>query len=147
MNLCGELWFLTDEDRDETRHPPVCCAGAAMRGPDSCYCWIPVYDLRQRKPDTSIEPVTNAKACADCAYRVGSPERQRGDDLDALSSFWCHQGMRRPKAWRHPDGRVRSVDLAESPDYQPPIIAGVPYRADGHPAALCAGWAAVTGGR
>lgn len=108
-------------------------------------CWTPVYDLRQRRPRTDIEPVRRAKSCTDCAYRKGSPERERDEDLEGLPGFWCHQGLRRPKAWRHPDGRIRLVDLSTSPDYQPPIVAHVPYRADGRPADRCAGWYATVG--
>lgn len=68
-------------------------------------------------------------------------------DLEALPNFWCHQGIRRPVAYRHPDGRVRPVE--DSADYRPPMgkVAPtgeqVPYRADGTPAERCAGWAQV----
>lgn len=55
--------------------------------------------------------------------------------------FWCHDGIRRPVAWRHPN--LPGVVIPGSPsDYQPPMIGGVPFRADGRPAALCAGWVA-----
>lgn len=47
--------------------------------------------------------------------------------------------MRRPVRWEHPDGRT----IDGSPDdWQPAIINGLPYRADGRPGLLCAGWAA-----
>lgn len=133
----------------------VCCMGAAMRGPQSCTCWKPIFDLEQVQPSAElarwlaagITPVTRKRMCAACAYRPNSPER-RGDPtyagteegLDELAladRFWCHVGIRRPIAWRHRNGIV----LAGHPgDYDPPIINGVPYRADGTPAELCAGW-------
>ena len=143
MSVCGvgALDFLTSADRDPELVP--CCIGAAVYGPDSCTCWRPVFDMRQRRPRADVEPVTRSKSCHDCAFRRGSPERERGDELESLpSSFWCHDGIRRPRAWRHPDGRVRMVDLGTSPDYQPPIVGDVPYRANGRPADRCAGWAA-----
>lgn len=125
--------------RDNLIQYVVCCAGAAMGGARGCTCWEPVYDLQQFPPDTSIEHETRTVMCGDCAYRPDSPERE-GDPyaLLDLPSFWCHKGIRRPKEWRHPDGRVRAGDPA---DYQPPIVGEVPYRADGRPAAQCGGWA------
>lgn len=121
-----------------------CCLSAAEDGAELCSCWEPIFDTEQREPRLKAKPRTRAKACHDCAYRQGSPERERGEDLEALENFWCHQGMRRPAAYRHPDGRVRPVrDYESSPDYQPPILEGVPYRADGRPADRCGGWAAA----
>lgn len=121
-----------------------CCYPAAEDGARFCTCWRPIFDERQRKPRTAVEPQTRTKACTDCAYRRGSPERERGEDLEGLDNFWCHQGIRRPIAYRHPDGRVRPVkDWLKSADYQPPQIDGVPYRADGRPADRCGGWAAL----
>lgn len=135
---------LTKADRRER----WCCLPAAEEGAEYCTCWEPIYDARQRQPKTSVTSRTRRKACHDCAYRQGSPERERGEDLDALDSFYCHQGIRRPAAYRHPDGRVRPViDYLASPDYRPPIVDGVPYRADGRPADRCAGWAAIAANR
>jgi hypothetical protein len=117
-----------------------CCAGAAEWGPGRCTCWDPVYDLEQAEPRTDEVPETRSQMCGDCAYRPDSPERQADPyGMIGLPNFWCHRGMRRPKEWRHPDGRVRRADPA---NYQPPIVDGVAYRADGHPAARCGGWAA-----
>lgn len=118
-----------------------CCMGAVFNGARGCTCWVPVYDMEQAEPRTSIEPETRTRMCGDCAYRPDSPERAADPDFGlALSNFWCHRGIRRPKHWRHPDGRVRP---GSPDDYQPPIINGVPYRADGRPAARCGGWAAM----
>lgn len=129
----------------------VCCAGAAMYGPLRCTCWTAVYDLEQVDPDPTvvrllaagIEPSTQARMCADCAYRPDSPER-RGEPealerIAAEDRFWCHQGMRRPHLWRHPAG----VEVPGHPAaYRPPVVAGVPFQASGQPGLLCAGWAA-----
>lgn len=121
-----------------------CCMGEAMRDPRYCTCWEPVFDVDQAEPDPTSEPATRAKCCHDCAYRRGSPEEQEGarDDLEALASsgrdvFYCHQGMRRAIAYRHPDGReLPAVDG----DYQPAQAGGTAYRADGSAADRCAGW-------
>lgn len=44
-------------------------------------------------------------------------------------------------AWRHPAGMRIPADPGRDGDYQPPIVLGVPFRADGQPGLLCAGWA------
>lgn len=131
----------------------VCCAGAAMYGRDRCTCWEPIYDLEQQPLANSGEPLelipTRAKCCGDCAYRVGSPEREAGDGdwLVELATgdgrvFWCHQGMRRVVSFRHPDGRELP---AGDGDYRPPIGPAerpVAWKANGSVGDRCAGWAA-----
>lgn len=126
----------------------ICCMGAAMRGAAYCSCWDPIFDIEQAETDTSTSPTMRMKCCHDCAYRQGSPERKRDDGtLDEIVAnpervFWCHQGMRKIVAWRHPDGR----ELPAGPEdaYKPPIIGKVPYLADGTAGERCAGWAALT---
>jgi hypothetical protein len=134
-----------------------CCYGEAVYGPTRCTCWEPVYDLEQqslanggRLPE-GFEPETRTKCCRDCAYRQGSPERERGegdqlDDwaLDGRSEFWCHQGVRRVVAFRHPDGR--ELPAGEG-DYRPPVGPDerpVVWKADGTVGERCAGWAALS---
>lgn len=51
--------------------------------------------------------------------------------------FACHQGMRRPVKWVHPSG---AEVLGHPAGYAPPIVDGVPYKADGTPGDLCGGW-------
>lgn len=133
-----------------------CCWGAG-RDRRSCTCWEVVFDLEQAEPvqklvdwlAAGIEPSIRQRMCEDCAYRPGSPERQgdpghKGDsaELERIareSRFWCHQGMRRPVLFRHPSGVEWPGHAAA---YSPPIVDGVPYKADGTPGDLCAGWAA-----
>ncbi len=146
MNLCG----LSQPGPDlPDAGEGTCCMGAAMFGPERCTCWQPVYDLDQAQP-VEAAPSTRAAPCEDCAFRADSPERQGEPgyagseaELDRLVAtgqpFFCHQGIRRPITWRHPTGTEIPGDPA---NYQPPIIVGVPYRADGTPAEVCAGWAA-----
>lgn len=123
-----------------------CCAGAAMTGdPTHCTCWEPMYDQEQAPPiESSIDKVRDER-CIDCAYRAGSPEWEDEDEHEKLldlthggQPFWCHQGMRRPVGYRHPDGRV--IDGLPD-DYRPPIVEGRPYKADGTVGDVCAGWA------
>lgn len=138
----------------------LCCIGAAMRGPESCTCWAAVYDMDQVAP-VPAEPTVRVKPCEDCAYNTDSPEK-RGDEtvdgdagqLDAIvrrgERFFCHQGIRRPLRFEHrpedcaPGDRLipHATVPGDEADYSPPIRSGVPYKADGSPADVCAGWAA-----
>lgn len=131
-----------------------CCVGNDVLGAEYCTCWVPQYDLEQATPILVAgrgDVATRTGMCHDCAYRPGSPERSDGDgymqevlyDLARGGEpFYCHQQMRRPVRWLHPDGRVADADPK---DYQPPIDrqTGVAYKADGTPGDLCAGWAAI----
>jgi hypothetical protein len=129
----------------------MCCMGAAVWGPQSCTCWRPVYDVEQQPPRPGASDC-QPRPCADCAYRPGSPERAddeqvAGDQatLDRLvvsgQPFYCHAGMRREIALVHEPTGVRVDRGPES--YAPPTVDGVPFRADGAPALLCGGWAAL----
>jgi hypothetical protein len=126
-----------------------CCMGSAVYGPDRCTCWEPVYDLEQQPLKPGAMGLRKTP-CSDCAYKKNSPER-RGEegyqgDPDSLEEmvangdpFACHQGIRKPVKWVHPSG----AEVPGHPaSYEPPVVDGKPYKADGTPADLCAGWAA-----
>lgn len=128
----------------------ACCEGSAVRGPQYCTCWATEFDLGQAPPEPEFDPGTRDAMCGDCAFKPGSPERQ-GDEryngdaefLDRIvvtgERFFCHVGIRRAVRLVHPAGAVVEVPPG---DYRPPIIDGIPYKADGTPGDLCAGWAA-----
>lgn len=138
---------------DDTEVRVGCCIGNDINGPEYCLCWIPVFAVDQQ-PAQPIGPDSiraRNGMCHDCAYRPRSPERTDGerfmeDDLLDLATsgtpFWCHEGIRRPAYWEHPDGRTVPADPA---DYQPAMLGPIVLRADGTPANLCGGWAALTG--
>lgn len=127
----------------------TCCIGASVRGPQYCTCWTEAFDAEQR-PAVEGDPGCRDAMCADCAFRPGSPERQ-GDErysadaelLDQLvetgTPFFCHIGIRRAARLVHPSGA--EVELPDG-DYRPVVVGGVPYKADGSPGDLCAGYAA-----
>jgi hypothetical protein len=128
----------------------ACCDGSAAMGPQYCTCWAPAFDLEQQAARPGERGQRDAP-CGDCAYRPGSPERSgneryNGDQafLDRIvetgEPFHCHVGIRRVVKLVHPSGA--EVELPPGGDYRPPIVAGVPYKADGSPGELCAGWAA-----
>ncbi len=143
-------WVAAHPDRESWPADAFgCCWGSTNRGPEACYCWQPVFEVDQqepRPPACSTDLAARPSLCGDCAFRKGSPERADAFSEEALFAsadeghpFWCHDGMVRPARWRHPAlGEVEG-----SPDdWQPPIVAGIPYRADGSPGLLCAGWMA-----
>lgn len=146
----GGLWVEAHPDEDSW---PVeaytCCSSSAMHGPDRCTCWRPVFEVEQatpRPPTCPDDLAAMKQMCGDCAFRKDSPERADAWAEETLMDlavsgdpFWCHTGMRRPAKWVHPDlGEVEG----DTADWQPPIIAGIPYQADGAPGLLCAGWSA-----
>lgn len=144
-NIGAMLWAKANPGVDG----PGCCWGDINGGPDSCTCWVPVFEVDQAEPVMPASPAdfeVQARVCGDCAYRKDSPERADAYTEETLlalpaegAAFYCHEGMRRPTRWEHPDGRT----VPGSPDdWQPPIVRGVPFRADGRPGLLCAGWAA-----
>jgi hypothetical protein len=126
-----------------------CCWGSTIQGPENCYCWEPVFEIEQLAPcppASADDLAARTRMCGDCAFRKGSPERADAFSEEMLMEtaatgqpFWCHDGMRRPARWRHP----LLGEVEGSPDdWQPPIVNAVPYRADGSPGLLCAGWMA-----
>jgi NAD-dependent dihydropyrimidine dehydrogenase PreA subunit len=122
----------------------ICCIGAAVYGPQRCTCWEPVFDLEQQEPTRGLPVTIRPEMCHDCAFRKGSPELSdevEREDLLGMSDqalFFCHQGIRRPLEHRHPSGiTIPGVGR----DYQPPIVGFRPYKADGTPADICAGYA------
>ena len=88
----------------------------------------------------------------DCAYRPnlpqksGQPSHHGGAELERSAATgqksFCHNGFRVPVAWEHPAGMGIPADPTRDGDYQPPILLGILYQADGKPGLLCAGWAA-----
>jgi hypothetical protein len=153
--VCGPRW-LPEGIPDLSSDADPCCAGRALDGPRACTCWIEVFSEPQADPRPGPPPVPDPlRPCepgerdGGCAYRAGSPEK-RGEpgygadaaDLDQIAAsgqpFFCHAGMRYLIGYVHPP-----TGTAWSPaqgDFRPPIVGGVPYRANGEPGFVCAGW-------
>ncbi len=131
-----------------------CCQGSAIYGPEKCTCWTPVFAQEQappRFPASADELRARVKMCTDCAYRPDSPERADEYEAELLYAlpiegkpFFCHAGMRRPVAWTHPAGFAVE---GSADDYQPAFVNGMPFKADGSPGDLCAGWASIAAAR
>jgi hypothetical protein len=156
MSICNATSFTGIALPDPCPDGVPCCDGYADVGPDHCTCWERVHDQIQKPPITDMEPSTRARMCGDCAFRPGSPERADSDHAvagatellacvhDPERSFWCHDGLRRIVALAHPNGLRVEIDAQGGvTPYDPPIVDGVPYRADGQPALHCAGLAAA----
>lgn len=148
-NLGALLWVKANPGRADEVFG--CCYGEALGGPERCTCWVPVYDIEQAIPVPPAGPKgiqVRGKLCGDCAFRNDSPERADEWTEEVLLGlpaagelFWCHDGMRRPAHWEHPDGRTVPGSTA---DWRPAMIGPMPFRASGEPGLLCAGWAART---
>lgn len=144
MNGIHVLKCAAPDDMPEDGVP--CCMGLAVG--NACTCWETVYDQPQAKPKPKLPVVVRPEGlCADCACRPGAPEREDGEHpVEELAlrnkPFYCHDGMRRAIAEVHPDGRRREVGPG---NYDPPVLVGgsVPFKADGSPAFICAGWDAL----
>lgn len=145
-------FHMADDDELPDAGEGMCCIGAAALGPGRCTCWEPVFDLEQRELQQGPAAVRET-ACADCAFRPGSPEQQGDaryahsrdgeleDTIGSVAPFVCHQGMRRMLRQVHPVGAV----VEHGPmAYCPPTRGYLAYCANGEPAAICAGWAART---
>jgi hypothetical protein len=150
LDGCGSYPARVWAEQHPDDEPGDCCWGAVVNGPAACTCWTPVFDIDQaepRPPAAACDLKVQKGMCHDCAYRPGSAERAEAYLAEHLMEmpargqmFWCHQGMRRPVEWVHPDGRI----VPGSPDdWQPAALNGVPYQADGQPGLICAGWAAI----
>lgn len=159
MRICGGKDGPPEPEGGWPEEIEACCYGFVMDSWAGCTCWIPVFNTNGQVPTNEqqrrllamgIEPNTRDGMCPDCAYRPDSPEKT-GDEtysgdpefLDQIARdgqrFWCHQGMLLVTVWRHPSGLEVPGHAGA---YCPPIVDGVPYKADGTPGDLCAGWTA-----
>lgn len=121
-----------------------CCLASVYSDGERCTCWQPVLDVMP-SVDLQEGPMrVRRKACVDCAYRAGSPERDADGgaipEYGAHDPFMCHQGAPRATRFVHPCGAVIETD---SDDYHPVVHGDRMWLADGSPAEYCSGWAAV----
>lgn len=154
IHVDGPTLVLTDEQEAEFLNDPemmACCYGAAVYGPSRCTCWEPVYSEERHAPTGGVM-AGREEQCVDCAFRHDSAEFQDAEGREFLESivatgepFICHQGMAYTVEWRHPSGRVLPMTVDEVGSihtWEPLYREGVPAKADGSPADLCAGWLA-----
>lgn len=137
--------------------PGVPCWDACALDGSDCGVWEPVFRPEPHGDLQEGPSPVRAKACGDCAYKPGSPERRANDgDLprgfDLNRPFHCHDGMPALRGWTYPGldyslwaGGLPSMQdgfLIGSYDYQPVQRNGRGWQADGRPLVVCAGWAA-----
>src|SRR5579871_4574369 len=143
---------LREHDYPDVTNGIPCCMGYAAGGPGHCTCWEPIYDQEQQPFNPEAVVTSRDSMCHDCAYRKGSPERTGEDgyagDEDMLehavysgTPFWCHQGVRKIVAYRHPTGAEIPAHAAAY-GWLIKTINGraTPLKADGTPADICGGW-------
>lgn len=134
-----------------------CWDACAADGSD-CAEWEPRFWPPAEMDDLQEGPeVVRPRACGDCAYRPGSPERRANDgDLpDGFNPnrpFYCHDGMSALRGYTHRTLGV-SVLVSSLPSMQDGFLIGSldydvvratdrprGWKADGSPLTVCAGW-------
>lgn len=122
-----------------------CCMAAVHNGPEACTCWTPILSSAQQPlVQGSGPPIPRpGGCCASCGVVDGLTDELNIQDAAIKGRpFYCHQGFQRVVAWVHPDGRRREEDPEDPHEYTPSCYhRGVPLKADGTPAFLCAAWA------
>lgn len=121
-----------------------CCEASAYTGGEQCTCWEPILDVEPTDALQEGPMRVPRRACHDCAYRAGSPEREAADgalpDYSRDQPFMCHQGVAKVVRFEHPCG---AVIVPDGDDYTPTSRGDRVWMADGRPGEYCSGWAAV----
>lgn len=136
---------------DDINNPMnYCCYGSASNGPTHCECWVAEYSDDRQKPKGG-DMQLRVTQCQDCAYRHDSAEWNDPVERAKLIAhalgdgvFSCHQGTPYVVRWRHPEGMVIEAERDAAGNintYEPLIIGSTPFKANGEPADLCAGYA------
>lgn len=134
-----------------------CWEACALDGQD-CAMWEAVYWPEPERDALQVGPENVApRACGDCAYRPGSPERRENDgDLplgfDPEKPFYCHTGMSALVGYTHAELGV-SMLVSALPSMQDGFLIGSldysvvqdpdrrrGWMADGRPLVVCGGW-------
>lgn len=119
----------------------MCCIGAAAMG--RCTCWEPIYGEKQARPKGECAPPKpRVGCCGTCGAVDGMTEELGIDDAAATGrAFYCHIGLRRIVAWRHPDGRTKpGAAFGYVEAFGTCNGAKVLLKADGTTADLCGAW-------
>lgn len=114
-----------------------CCDAAAYSDGERCDCWVVVLTEPQQplqEGPVAIRP----KACTDCAYRMGSVERQRGEEPNPGGALiFCHWGAPEVvRAVHQPSGHT--IEYAPGEVYDPIQHGDRYWRVDGQPQSYCA---------
>ncbi|TFV83138.1 hypothetical protein [Blastococcus sp. CT_GayMR16] len=153
IRVCGQpdpasLHQLSGPSNMPAPDPVVpCCEASLHSDGEECTCWEGLLDVVPTRDVQEGPQLVRRRMCGDCAYRAGSRERtELAGDLPYYTrdqQFQCHTGMPRATSYKHPAlGDAVVPDITGS-DYRPYVRGARAWQADGRPAELCAGWAAV----
>lgn len=114
-----------------------CCDSAAYTEGDRCDCWR--VELTEPQQPICEGPVNiRRKACEDCAYRMDSVERARGEEPNPGGGLiFCHWGAPEvARAVHPPSGHV--IEYAPGEVYDPVQGSDRYWKVDGRPQDYCA---------
>lgn len=122
-----------------------CCEASVHTAGDRCTCWE-VETVEPQMPLQEGPVEVRRKACADCAYRMDSVERQRGEEPNPGGGpIYCHWDAPMVRRLVHPSGAV--IEYAPGEAYDPVQHGDRYWRHDGSPQAFCAVWGALSRAR
>jgi len=114
-----------------------CCPTSAYSQGERCECWV-VETAEPQQPLCEGPVSVRRKACEDCAYRMDSVERVRGEEPNPSGGLiFCHwDAPMVVRAVHPPSGHVIEYQPGEVYD---PVQHGDRYwRVDGQPQSYCA---------
>lgn len=114
-----------------------CCEAAALSGFERCTCWV-VETAEQQQPLQEGPVAVRRRACEDCAYRMDSVERMRGEEPNPGGGLiFCHWGAPSvTRAVHLPSGHT--IQYAPGEAYDPVQHGDRYWKADGRPGEYCA---------
>ena len=119
-----------------------CCAAAAYTHGDRCDCWE-IETGTAQEPICEGPPAIRRKACPDCAYRMDSVERQRGEEPNPGGGLiFCHWDAPPVTRAVHPSGAV--IEYAPGEVYDPIQHGDRYWKVTGQPQDYCAVSGAMT---
>lgn len=123
-----------------------CCASAAYSNWERCDCWV-IETSDPQQPICEGPVSVRRKACADCAYRMDSVERARGEEPNPSGNLiFCHwDAPTVVRAVHPPSGHV--IGYAPGEVYDPVQHGDRYWKVDGRPGEYCAVSGALTGAR
>jgi len=114
-----------------------CCESALYSGWERCDCWV-IELVEPQQPICEGPTPIRRKACMDCAYRMDSVERQRGEEPNPSGDLiFCHWNAPMvARAVHPPTGHV--IEYAPGVAYDPVQHGSRYWLVDGRPGEYCA---------
>lgn len=123
-----------------------CCSAAVYSDMERCDCWV-VETIEPQRPLCEGPVSVRRRACDDCAYRMDSAERARGEEPNPGGGLiFCHWGAPEVRRAIHPPTGL-TIEYAPGEVYDPIQHGDRYWKVDGRPQDYCAVSGALTGAR